>query len=316
MHPPPRSAERDESATSVLAALAANTTIAVAKGTAAALTGSPALLAETLHTVADTVNEGILFVAVRSSRRPADAVHPLGYGPDRYFWALIAAIGLFLIGGAVSIVEGVQAIVHPPELDAFWVGVVVLVIALVLDGASRVVALSQLRRQAARRGIDVRALLAESADPTVVTVYLEDTIDVLGASLALVALVLHRVTGSGVPDAIVTVIIGMLLTYVALRLSRRNRHLLANQAVPERYVSWMRERLTAEAGIVRVTRLEAVYLGVGEVLVLADVHVEAGLSGDQVSAALVRAREAISAEVPAIARLALTPTGVGIGDVP
>jgi cation diffusion facilitator family transporter len=310
---PPRTAEGDESVTSVLAALAANTTIAVAKGAAAALTGSPALFAETLHTVADTANEAILFLAVRSSRRPADAVHPLGYGADRYFWALIAAIGMFAVGAGVAILDGVQALFDPPELEAFWVGVAVLVVALVLDSASRVVAVRQLRRQAARRGIDVRSLLAESADPTVVTIYFEDTIDVVGAALALVALVLHRITGSGVPDAIVTVLIGLLLAYVALRLSKRNRHLLANQAVPERYVAWMRERLAEEPGIARVTRMDAVYLGVGEVLVVADVHVERGLSGEQLSAALVRAQDAIREEVPAIARIALTPTGVDGG---
>src|SRR3954464_1525500 len=114
-------AARDESVVSVIAAFAANTTIALAKGTAAALTGSPALFAETLHTIADTANEAILFLAVRSSRRPADAIHPLGYGPDRYFWALIAAIGMFVIGGAVSIWEGVRALLEPPGLDAFWV---------------------------------------------------------------------------------------------------------------------------------------------------------------------------------------------------
>jgi cation diffusion facilitator family transporter len=307
---PPRTAEGDESRASVLAALAANTTIAIAKGTAAALTGSPALFAETLHTVADTANEAILFLAVRSSRRPADAIHPLGYGADRYFWALIAAIGMFVVGGAVSIWEGVRALLDPPELDAFWVGVGVLVVAIVLDSASRVVAVRQLRRQAGRRGIDVRRLLAESADPTVVTIYFEDTIDVLGAFLALMALILHRATGSGVPDAIVTVLIGLLLTYVAVRLSRRNRHLLANQAVPERYVAWLREELAGEPGIARVARLDAVYLGVGEVLVVADVHVARGLSGEQVSEAIVRAQDRVRAEVPAIARIALTPTGV------
>jgi cation diffusion facilitator family transporter len=313
VHRPPRAAEGDESATSVLAALAANTTIAVAKGAAAALTGSPALFAETLHTVADTANEAILYVAVRSSRRPPDAIHPLGYGPDRYFWALIAAIGMFVVGGAVSIWEGIEALLDPPELEAFWVGVVVLVVALVLDSASRFVALRQLRRQAARRGISVRTLLAESADPTVVTVYFEDTIDVLGAVLALLALVLHRVTGSGVPDAIVTVLIGLLLTYVAVRLSRRNRHLLSNQTVPERYVTWLREWLAEQPGITSVARLEAVYLGVGDVLVVGDVRVEDGLTGAQASAAIVAAQDRIRAEVPAITRIALTPVGVEPG---
>ena len=114
---------QDESLTSVLVALAANTTIAAAKGIAAALTGSPALFAETLHTVADAGNEVFLYVAIRRSRRPPDALHPFGHGPERYFWALLAAIGIFLVGGTVSILEGIRALLNPPELDAFWVGV-------------------------------------------------------------------------------------------------------------------------------------------------------------------------------------------------
>jgi len=186
--PEPEGVRSDESLGSVLAAFAANAAIAPAKGVAAVFTGSPALLAETLHTVADAGNEVLLFVAIRRSRQPADASHPFGYGPERYYWALLAAIGMFVIGGAVSIWNGIRALIHPPELEAFWVGVAVLVIALVLDGLSRTVALRQLRTQAARRELSVRELLRESADPTVVTVYFEDTIDVLGALLALVAL--------------------------------------------------------------------------------------------------------------------------------
>jgi cation diffusion facilitator family transporter len=194
----PAEAARDQSFVSVATAFAANATIAAAKGIAAALTGSPALLAETLHTLADTGNEVLLFVALRRSRRVPDATHPLGYGPERYYWALLAAVGMFVIGGTLSIWEGVNALINPLPLEAFWVGVAVLVIALTLDSVSRAVALRQLRAQAAQRGVTVRELLRESPDPTVVTVYLEDSIDVLGAALALVALVLHRTTGSAV----------------------------------------------------------------------------------------------------------------------
>src|SRR3954452_8052402 len=176
----PAAPQRDESFVSVMAALAANPAIAVAKGVAAALTGSPALLAETLHTTADAGNEIFLFVAIRRSRRPADASHPFGYGPERYYWALLAAVGMFVVGGAVSIWQGIRALLHPPELESFWVGVAVLVIALVLDGSSRIVAIRTLRRQASRLGISMRQLLRESPDPTVTTIYLEDTIDVLG----------------------------------------------------------------------------------------------------------------------------------------
>src|SRR3954471_19972727 len=169
--PPPPPADRDESLGSVLAALAANTTIAIAKGTAAVLTGSPALLAETLHTTADAGNEVFLWIAVRRSRHAADATHPFGYGPERYYWALIAAIGMFLIGGALSVWEGIRALIDPRPLEDFWVGVAVLIVALVLDGLSRVVAVRTLRRQATARHVTVRQLLRESPDPTVVTVY-------------------------------------------------------------------------------------------------------------------------------------------------
>jgi cation diffusion facilitator family transporter len=311
--PPPRRAAAppatgaDESLGSVLAALAANATIALAKGIAAALTGSPALLAETLHTVADAGNEVLLYIAIRRSRHPADASHPFGYGPERYYWALLAAIGMFVIGGAVSIWDGARALAHPPALEAFWVGVAVLVVALVLDGLSRTVALRQLRRQAARRELSLRQLLRESADPTVVTVYFEDTIDVLGAVLALVALVLHRLTGSGLPDALASIAIGALLCYLALALTRRNRDLLTNQSVPERYVQRLGERLEAIDQIRTVTRIEAVYLGPNEVLAAADVQMTDGLAGEDVAAILVRTRTEVMQELPVIVRLYLTP---------
>jgi cation diffusion facilitator family transporter len=305
--PPAPSTDRDESIGSVLAALAANTAIAIAKGTAAVLTGSPALLAETLHTAADAGNEVFLWIAVRRSRHAADATHPFGYGPERYYWALIAAIGMFLIGGALSVWEGIRALIDPRPLEDFWVGVVVLVFALVLDGLSRVVAVRTLRRQAAARHVTVAKLLRESPDPTVVTVYLEDSIDVLGAALALVALILHRVTDSAVPDAIATLAIGLMLGYVALKLTGRNRQLLTNQAVPQRYVDALSRRLVEVPGISGVASMQAVYLGPGEVLVTADVTVEHCQGADDVAAALQRARTDIGREVPAIARLQLTP---------
>jgi cation diffusion facilitator family transporter len=297
----------DESSISVLAALAANGTIALAKGVAAALTGSPALLAETLHTLADAGNELLLMVALRRSRRPADASHPFGYGPERYYWALLAAIGMFVIGGAVSLWEGIHALIHPPELESFWIGVAVLLIALTLDGTSRMVAVRGLRRQAARRDQSVRELLDESPDPTIITVYVEDSVDVLGAALALIALVLHRVTGSAVPDAIATLIIGLMLGYVAIRLSSRNRALLANEGVPERYSERLRERLRGVDGFHDVARLEAIYLGPAEVLVTAEVTVEPGQDGDALVGMIERTRAEIMAEVPAVAELYLTP---------
>jgi cation diffusion facilitator family transporter len=296
--------DRDDSLTSVLAALAANTAIAIAKGVAAALTGSAALFAETLHTVADAGNEVFLFVAIRRSEREPDDSHPLGYGPERWYWALLAAVGMFVIGGAVSIWEGINALLHPPELEAFWAGVAVLTIAIVLDGISRTVAVRELRGRAARNGMPLRRLLSESTDPTVTTVYFEDTVDVIGASLALLALILHRVTGSALPDAIATLLIGGLLTFVAIRLSGRNRALLTNQSVPPRKVTLLRDRLLASDEVADVGRIEAIHLGPGSIMAAAEIALG---DGQDAAAALERVREQIQSEVPAITRLYLTP---------
>jgi cation diffusion facilitator family transporter len=292
---------------SVLAALAANLAIATAKGVAAAVTGSSALLAETLHTIADAGNEVLLYVAVRRSARPPDPSHPLGYGPERYYWALLAAVGMFVVGGAVSLFEGIQAFLHPPEIVSFWVGVAVLVIALVLDGASRVVAVRTLRRQAAQRATTVRTLLRESPDPTVTTVYLEDTVDVLGAALALAALVTHQLTGAEWPDALATLLIGCLLTFLAGRLASRNRRLLTNQTLPDGALERLRTRLESQPGVDGVARIEGVYLGPSDVLVAAEIRLGDSLSGRDVAYALAGARAALHADVPAITRLYLTP---------
>jgi cation diffusion facilitator family transporter len=302
-----RPGEPDQSLRSVLAALLANCLIAIAKGIAAALTGSSSLFAETLHTVADAGNEVFLYIAIRRSARDPDPSHPFGYGPERYYWALLAAIGMFVIGGALSIWEGVRALIDPPPLEAFWVGVGVLLVAIALDGTSRTIAVRTLRAQARERGIGVKTLLRESADPTVTTVYLEDTVDVLGAVLALLALVLHRVTGSALPDALATLAIGFLLAYIALRLSSRNRRLLANQAVPDRYVHALRDRIRAEPGIQEVGAIEAVYLGPGQVLVAADVRMDPSLDAPAVAHAVTDLRARICGDVPAVARLYLTP---------
>jgi cation diffusion facilitator family transporter len=298
---------RDASLTSIFAALAANLTIAVAKGIAAALTGSAALFAETLHTVADAGNEVFLYIAVRRSERAPDASHPLGYGPERWYWALLAAIGMFVVGGAVSIWEGINALFNPRPLEAFWVGVGILVGAIVLDGISRTIAIRELRGRASAAGLPLRQFLDESSDPTVTTVYLEDTIDVLGASLALAALILHKVTGIEVFDPIATVVIGGLLTYVAIKLTGRNRALLTNQAVPERHIDALRDALVAQPGILAVHSLEAVHLGPSSVMAAAEVEVSDGGTADDVAVTLEVVRDTLCANVPAITRLYLTP---------
>jgi divalent metal cation (Fe/Co/Zn/Cd) transporter len=153
----------------------------------------------------------------------------------------------------------------------------------------------------------MRTFLRESPDPALTTVYLEDSVDVIGAVLALSALVLHKTTGAEWPDAIATILIGCLLGFIAMRLTRRNRELITNQAVPPRYVERLRNGLERQAGIAAVARLEAVYLGASQVLVAADVLMEPGLGVEDAAKALVTARTRMHREAPVIARMYLTP---------
>ena len=308
--PPPASAlAGEQSLRSVLAALAANVTITIAKGIAAVLTGSAALLAETLHSAADAGNELFLLVALRRSAREPDERHPFGYGSERYFWALLAALGMFVVGGVVSVWHGVQSLLDPEPVDSFWVGAAVLTIALVLDSSSRFVASREVRRRAKARALSVRAYVRESADPTLTTVYLEDTADVVGAALALIALIIHQLGGPAAADAIASMLIGALLIYIATRLASRNRDLLTNQAVPGRYTEQVRSLILADDAVIDMPRLQAVYLGPRDVLVTGEVRFEDGLDGDGMVEALDRIRQSIAARYPQVSHLYLTPVG-------
>ena len=306
--PPPAPAlAGEQSLPSVLAALAANVAITIAKGVAAVLTGSAALLAETLHSAADAGNELFLLVALRRSAREPDERHPFGYGAERYFWALLAALGMFVVGGAVSVWHGLQSLLDPVPLDSFWVGATVLTIALVLDSSSRFVAGREVRRRARARALGVRGYVRESADPTLTTVYLEDTADVVGAALALVALIVHELGGPAAADGIASMLIGLLLLYIATRLASRNRELLTNQAVPDRYTERVRDLIVADEAVADVPSLQAIYLGPRDVLVTGEVRLHDGLDGDDVVDALDRIRRSIADRYPQVTHWYLTP---------
>ena len=297
----------EQSLPSVLAALAANVAITIAKGVAAVLTGSAALLAETLHSAADAGNELFLLVALRRSAREPDERHPFGYGAERYFWALLAALGMFVVGGVISVWHGVQSLLDPEPLDSFWVGAAVLTIALVLDSSSRFVAGREVRRRARARALGVRGYVRESADPTLTTVYLEDTADVVGAALALVALIVHELSGPAAADGIASMLIGLLLLYIATRLASRNRELLTNQAVPDRYTERVRDLIVADEAVADVPSLQAIYLGPRDVLVTGEVRLHDGLDGDDVVDALDRIRRSIADRYPQVTHWYLTP---------
>jgi cation diffusion facilitator family transporter len=295
--------DEDASVRTVVVAIAANLLVAVAKGVAAALTGSAAMLAETTHSIADTCNEVLLYVGVRRGMRPADDHHPLGYGQARFFWSLLAAVGIFVVGGLLAIYDGVQSLRHPEPVTNLGVGVAVLLVSAGLEGLSWRTAHRQLRAEASARNLDLGEHVATSSDPMPTTVFLEDSAALVGLALALAALLLHLVTRSAVWDGAASLLIGLLLIAVAFVLMRRNGALLIDEAAPTDVHEGLRRAVAQEPWVDEVAKLTAVYIGPRHLLVLAHVvPVEgADLVGD-----IGRLRRRLLS-LPAVAEVEITP---------
>ena len=293
----------DASVWTVVVAVTANLLVAVAKGIAAALTGSAALLAETTHSLADTCNEVLLYIGVRHGRRPADDHHPLGHGQARYYWSLLAAVGIFVVGGLFAIYDGVQTLRHPEPVVNVPVGVAVLLVSAALEGLSWRTARRQLRAEAAARHVDLGEYLAISSDPTPTAVFLEDSAALVGLTLALSALVLHVVTGSPLWDGAASLLIGLLLFGVALVLMRRNGALLIDESAPADVRERLRQAVVQEPWVAEVAELTAVYIGPRQLLVLAHV---VPVDGADLPASVGRLRRRLLS-MPAVAAAEITP---------
>ncbi len=293
----------DASVRTVAVAVAANLLVAVAKAVAAALTGSAAMLAETTHSIADTFNEVLLYVGLRHGARPADDRHPFGYGQARYFWSLLAAVGIFVVGGLFAIADGVQTLRDPEPVTNVPVGVAVLLVSAGLEGLSWRTARRQLRAEATARHLDLGEYLATSSDPTPTAVFLEDSAALIGLALALVALLLHIMTGSAVWDGAASLLIGLLLIVVAYLLMRRNGALLIDEAAPADVRERLWRAVAREPWVAEVAELTAVYIGPKQLLVLAHV---VPVDGTDLTASVGRLRRRLLA-VPAIAAVEITP---------
>ena len=296
--------EEDASTRTVIVAVLVNLAVTAAKAVAAVLTGSSALAAETAHSLADTANEVLLYVGVRHGRKPPDAQHPFGHGQSRYFWSLLSAVGIFVVGGVFAIVDGVRALMHPEPVTDVPIGVAVILVSAVLEGISWRTARRELRAEAAARHLDVRESVRTSSNPTPATVFLEDTAALIGLALALIALVLHAVTGSAVPDGIASLLIGVLLIIVSLLLVRRNAALLIDESAPPATRARLRELVTNQPWVADVPQLEAVRIGPNQLLVIVDVVPKDGAE-DLVGNIADLRRKLV--DLPVVSRAEITP---------
>ncbi|HET7311847.1 MAG TPA: cation diffusion facilitator family transporter [Mycobacteriales bacterium] len=270
----------EESTTTVVVAITANFGIAVAKGIAGALSGSAAMIAEAAHSLADTTNEVLLLVAVKRSDRPADRRHPFGYGRERYFWTLLAAVGIFVGGGVFAVLQGLHELLAGGGEGGHWVlSYAVLGIAFVLESISWLQARRQLRADADRMKRDVRRQLFATTDPAATTVFIEDSAALIGLVLAGTGVALHQLTGQRFWDSLASIAIGVLLTGAAYVLGRENRSLIIGEAADDRLVDAVRGDLTAYPEVSGVDEILTMVMGRGEVLVAARIDIDDDMRG-------------------------------------
>ncbi len=218
-----------DSTRAIFFALGANLAIAVAKGIAAFVTGSGAMLAETVHSLADCGNQLLLLLGLRQSRRPVSAEYPLGYGRAIYFWSFLVAVMLFSVGGMFSVYEGVHKLQHPEPLEQWWWAAGVLVFAIVAEGVSMRACLQEVNK--VRAGRSLWRWFRESRQAELVVIFGEDLAALCGLVLALAAVLLAVATGNPFWDALGTIAIGLLLIVVAVLVAIEVKAMLIGQSV-------------------------------------------------------------------------------------
>lgn len=293
------------SVTTVLVAFAANLLVAIAKTVAAVVTGSASILAEAAHSWADTGNQVFLLVANRRARRPPDRAHPFGHGREVYVWSLLAALGLFVAGAAVSVAHGVQELFRPEPATDFLVGYVVLAFSFLVEGISFLRSVRQARPAAELMERDVIEQVMATSDPTLRAVFAEDSAALLGLVIAAVGLGAHQLTGSSVPDALGSILVGLLLAAIATYLIDRNRAFLLGEEADPRVRAAVIRALLQEPEVARVTYLRLEFVGPRIVSVIGDVD----LTGDDPEphlAVRLRALEAKIAASPVVAGAVLS----------
>jgi cation diffusion facilitator family transporter len=302
--------ERDERGTkrTVYAALAANLLIAVSKFVAGLVSGSSAMLAEAIHSVADALNQGLLLVGLRTSESPPDEDHPFGHGQDRFFWSFLVAILIFFAGGGFALYQGVTNIFgEPADHGSFLINYLVLAAAFVFEGSALAISTREFGRAARAEGRSFREHFKTTPNTTIKVPLYEDAAALAGLVIAAVGLLLVQATGEKVFDGLASVGIGLVLLFVAWKLGTDSRKLLIGEAMLAEDRRRVREVMLSFPEVTHVLRLLTMHLGPDSVLVNAEIHVVDGLDTDGIEDLLERVTREIHREVPEVTQTFIEP---------
>ena len=289
----------------IIAALMANIGIAITKFIAAAFSGSASMFAEGIHSVADSGNQILLIIGGKRARRAATESHPFGYGRSRYIYAFMVSIVLFAVGGMFSIIEGVNKLSHPHELEMVWLPLTVLAAAIVMESFSL--------RTAVKESNHIRGkqswveFVRHAKAPELPVILLEDLAALTGLVLAFGGVGLSVVTGDPIWDAIGTLAIGGLLVLVAIILGLETSSLLVGEGASAGDTARIREALVASAGVQSVIHMKTLYLGPEELMLGAKIAIAENSSGAEIAEIIDRAEVAVREAVPAARVIYLEP---------
>ena len=291
--------------TAILAALLANLGIAITKFIAFVFSGSSSMLAESVHSLADTGNQGLLLLGGRRSRKRANASHPFGYGRERYVSAFVVSIILFSVGGMFSIYEGINKLQNPHKLEVPWLPILVLSVAIVLESFSLRTAIRESNKVRGDQGWV--SFVRRAKAPELPVVLLEDVAALTGLAFAFLGVGLTILTGDATWDAIGTLAIGILLVAVAVVLGIETKSLLVGEGASARDADKIRDAINANPDVEALIHMKTLYLGPDELLVAAKVAFASSAKLSDVAAAINSVETAIRTAVPVARVIYLEP---------
>jgi len=289
----------------IVAAFLANLGIALSKFAVFAITGAASMLAEAIHSLADTGNQGLLMLGGARSRRPADESHPFGYGTLRYFWAFVVALVLFSVGGLFAIFEGIEKLIHPHEISGPAWAVGVLLVSACLESFSLRTAMRESREE--RAGRSILSFVRRTKVPELAIVVLEDIGALAGLVFALIGVVLAEVLHQPRWDAAGSLAIGVLLVVIAITLAIEMASLLVGESANPEVLAQIRAVLDAHPNVDRVIALRTQHLGPDDIMVNAKLEFESTLLAPRVAAVVNELESQLRAAVPFVHTIFIEP---------
>ena len=289
----------------IVFALIANVIVAIIKSIVACLTRSSAMIAESIHSLADTLNQIFLLIGIRKGRKEPDTLHPFGFSSELYFWSFIVAIMLFTVGAIFSIYEGIHKLMFPAEIENIDYAFAVLIIALIVESIAFFRAFRKINRERGKNKIIV--YLRKTKKSELIVVFLEDLAAITGLSIALILLFLEYLTDILIFDAIASIVIGILLAVVAFFLGNETKSLLIGESADQKKIGEISQIFRNEESINRLIQIKSLQLGPEDILIAVKAEFNNRLNSVEISNLINGIEKEIRKKYPEVKKIFIEP---------